>query len=275
MHSTRKAALKKLLEERRALIDPTTHNLPPYTPGPGRRPGLTQQQVADLCNVSLGAYRNLESGTTAADVHLLRRVATLLCLNEQEWIAACRYAGIGDPPGPLTPASGKQVPGVWQKVVDDQGHPAYVTDASWDLIAYNKAFARLFPEGRIPWNVMRWMMLDQDGRRMLTDWHTAWAPLVLPQLQAALAARPDDETLQGLERDVLADPDCAPIYKAGGAYIHPDGDERPILHSVDGPGWVTMCAAQPLTAPGARHITLIFHPGEQRAHERTPVLRSR
>ncbi|MFF2731822.1 helix-turn-helix domain-containing protein [Streptomyces sp. NPDC058008] len=275
MHSARKAALKKLLEERRGLIDPTTHKLPPYIPGPGRRPGLTQQQVADLCNVSLGAYRNLESGSTAADVHLLRRVAALLCLNEQEWIAVCRYAGIGDPPGPLTPASGKEVPGVWQKVVDGQIYPAYVTDASWDLIACNTLFAQLFPQGRLPRNVMRWMMLDPVGRQMLTDWHTAWAPLVLPQLEAALAARPDDETLQRLERDVLADPDCAPIYKAGGAYIHPDGDERPILHAVEGPGWVTMCAAGPLTAPGSRHITLIFHPGEQRAHERTPPLRAR
>jgi hypothetical protein len=274
MHNARKAALKKLLEERRGLIDPTRHGLPLYIPGPGRRPGLTQQQVATLCNVSLGAYRNLESGATTADVNLLRCVATLLGLNEQEWIAACRYAGIGDPPGPLTPASGKQVPGVWQEVVNGQQHPAYVTDASWDVIAYNKPFVRLFPQGRVPWNTMRWMMLDRDGRHTLTDWATAWAPLVLPQLQAALAARPDDETLQRLERDILADPDCAPIYKRGGAYIHPDGDERPIRHAIEGPGWVTMCASQPMTAPGARHITLIYHPGEQRAHTRTPVLQS-
>ncbi|WP_329047077.1 helix-turn-helix domain-containing protein [Streptomyces sp. NBC_01422] len=275
MHETRKAALKKLLEERRSLIDPTAHNLDPYIPGPGRRPGLSQQQVADLCHVSLGTYRNLESGTTTPSVDLLRCVATLLGLNEQEWVSLCRYAGIGDPPGPLTPRSGKEVPGVWQEAVDGMIHPTYVTDASWDLIAYNKPFIKLFPEGRIPWNVMRWMLLDQDGRRMLTDWRTAWAPLVLPQLKAALAHRGDDETLQNIERDVLADPDCAPLYKAGGAHIHPDGDERPIHHAVQGPGWVTMCAAQPMTAPGARLIVLVFHAGESRAHTRTPVLRSR
>lgn len=275
MHSTRHTALKRVLEERRSLIDPTAHGLPQYIPGPGRRPGLTQQQVADLCNVSLGAYRNLESGATAADVHLLRRVATLLGLNEQEWIAVCRYAGIGDPPGPLTPRSGKEVPGVWQEAVDGMIHPAYVTDASWDLIAYNNAFAKIFPEGRVPWNTMRWMALDPDGRCTLTDWHTAWAPLVLPQLKAALAHRGDDEILQQLERDVLADPDCAPIYNGAGAHIHPDGDERPIHHAVEGPGWVTMCAATPMAAPGARIIVLIFHAGAQRAHVRTPVLRSR
>ena len=276
MHETRKAALKKLLEERRGLIDPSTYDIAPHPRGKkGRRaPGLSQQQVADLCHVSRNTYVNLESGITVPDVSLLRRVATLLGLNEQEWIAVCRYAGIGDPPGPLNPASGKELPAGWQKVVDDQGYPAYVTDASWDVIAYNKPFERFFPEGRVPWNTMRWMTLEPDGRRMLIDWRTAWAPLVLPQLSAALAARPDDETLQRLERDVLADPDCAPIYEAGGAYIHPDGDERPIRHAIDGKGWVALHASQPLTAPGARHITMIFYPGEQRTHTRTPPLRS-
>lgn len=273
-----KAALKALLEERRSLVDPTRHGITLPT-GKGRRaPGLgvTQQHIDKLCHVTPGTYRRLESGAYHnPPISLLRSVARLFTLNEQEWTALCRFAGIGDPPGPLTPASGKEVPGVWQEVVDGQTHPSYVTDASWDLIAYNKPFVRLFPEGRIPWNVMRWMMLSPDGRHMLTDWHTAWAPLVLPQLQAALAARPDDETLQHLERDVLADPACAPIYRAGGAYIHPDGDERPILHALDGPGWVTLCASQPMTAPGARHIILIFHPGAKRAHARTPVLRSR
>lgn len=276
MHETRKAALKDLLEERRGLIDPTAHGYP-RPPGKGRRaPGLTQKQVADLCAVSLTTYRNLESGTgPTPSVDLLRCVGTLLGLNEQEWVSLCRFAGIGDPPGPLTPRSGKEIPGVWQEQVDGNIHPTYVTDASWDLVAYNKPFARLFHDGRVPWNTMRWMTLDPAGRRMLTDWHTAWAPLVLPQLKAALAARPDDETLLRLERDVLTDPDCAPIYKTGAGHIHPDGDERPIRHAVEGPGWVTMCAAEPMAAPGSRVVTLIFHAGERRSHARTPVLRSR
>ncbi|MFW3477430.1 hypothetical protein [Streptomyces microflavus] len=112
------------------------------------------------------------------------------------------------------------------------------------------------------------------GRTMLTDWHTAWAPLVLPQLRAALAARPDDPILRGLEEDVLNDPDCAPIWDNALGHIHPDGDERPLLHAEDGPGWVTMCASEPMAAPGARHITLIFHAGEKRTYGRAPVLRA-
>ncbi|MEU1327202.1 helix-turn-helix transcriptional regulator [Streptomyces microflavus] len=275
MSKVSKDALRKLLTERRGLIDPAGHGFSRPSKQGLRAPGLTQYQVDELTGRTGGTYRRLESGrypNPPADY--LRAVAALFALNEQEWTSLCRYAGIGDPPGPLTPASGKQVPGVWQEAVDGMHHPAYITDASWELIAHNAPFAALFPGGQVPRNTMRWMVLEPAGRHMLTDWHTAWAPLVLPQLRAALAARPDDPILRGLEEEVLNDPDCAPIWTGSVAHIHPDGDERPLLHAEAGPGWVTMCAAQPMAAPGARLIVLIFHAGEQRAHARTPALRA-
>ncbi|MEV0579466.1 MULTISPECIES: MmyB family transcriptional regulator [unclassified Streptomyces] len=268
-----KKALRDLLTERRALIDPTGHGFQRPARQGRRAPGLSQHQVDQLCHRTLGTYRRLESGSYPnPPVDLLRDIAVLFALNEQEWVSLCRYAGIGDPPSPLTPRSGKEVPGVWQEAVDGMTHMAYVTDASWELIAYNAPFTRLFPNGRVPANTMRWMLLDPDGRSTLTDWATAWAPLVLPQLRAALATRPDDEVLRRIEKEVAVDPACAPIWESGGAHIHPDGDERPLLHASDGPGWVTMCAAQPMTAPGARLIVLVFHPGARRAHSRVPVL---
>jgi hypothetical protein len=270
-----KKALRDLLRERRNLVEPNEHGFERPT-GQGRRaPGLSQHQVDLLCHRTLGTYRRLESGAYPnPPADLLRDVATLFALNEQEWVSLYRFIGIGDPPGPLTPRSGKEVPGVWQEAVDGMTHMAYVTDASWQLLAYNAPFARLFPGRRVPTNTMRWMLLDSDGRNTLTDWATAWAPLVLPQLKAAIAARPDDEILRQLEKEVLADEDTAPIWDAGGTHIHPDGDERPLLHAIDGPGWVTMCAAQPMTAPGARLIVLVFHPGSRRAHIRTHMLRA-
>lgn len=176
-----KKALRNLLKERRALVQPEGHGFERPT-GQGRRaPGLTQHQVDQLCHVSLGTYRRLESGAYPnPPVDFLRDVAVLFALNEQEWRSLCRYAGIGDPPAPLNPRSGKEVPGVWQEAVDGITHMAYVTDASWELIAHNAPFARLFPNGRVPTNTMRWMLFDPDGRNTLTDWATTWAPLVLP-----------------------------------------------------------------------------------------------
>lgn len=270
-----KRALRALLRERRELIDPEAHGYD-RPQGRGRRArGLSQQQVDELTSRAQHTYNRLETGSmTSPAVDYLRQVARLFGLNEQEWVSLCRYAGIGDPPGPLNQSSGLEVPGVWQEAVDGISHMAYVTDASWNLLAHNEPWADLFPGGRIPGNTMRWMLLDAEARDVLLEWKTVWAPLVLPQLRAALAVRPDDETLRQIEKEIVADPDLAPIWGAGGAHIHPDGDERPILHAAHGPGHVTMCAAQPLTAPGARLIILLYHPGKKKAHARVPMLRA-
>ncbi|OON83061.1 XRE family transcriptional regulator [Streptomyces tsukubensis] len=225
---------------------------------------------------TIGTYHRLECGSMPTPpVDLLHDVARLFALNEQEWISLFRYARQQDPPHPLHLTSGKEVPGVWQEAVDGIGHMAYVTDASWDLLAANDAFTEMFPEGRLPRNTLRWMLLEPEGRKTLTDWPTAWAIPVLSQLKAALASRPDDEILRQIEKEVLADPATSHLYEEGGAYIHPDGDERPLLHAIRGAGWVNMCAAQPLSAPGARLIILVFKPGQRRAHARTGLLRVR
>lgn len=265
-------ALRNLLQERRALIDPEVKGFE-RTIGQGRRaPGLSQTQVDLLLNRGIGTYSRLESGRMPnPPVDLLRDVARLFALNEQEWTSVCRYAGIGDPPGPLNPASGKEVPGVWKEAVDGISHIALVTDASWEVLAYNEACADLFPDRQVPTNTMRWMLLSPVGRRMLTDWSTAWAPLVVPQLRAAIAARPDDQILRAIEKDASTDPDLAVFWQGGGAHVHPDGDERPIVHAQHGPGWLQVCVAQPMAAPGARFIIMIFRPGAQRA-PRAPML---
>ncbi|MCX3061190.1 MmyB family transcriptional regulator [Streptomyces beihaiensis] len=268
-----KKALRALLRERRALIAPESHGFSRPT-GQGRRaPGLSQHQVDQLLHRTLGTYHRLESGSYPnPPADLLRDVACLFGLNEQEWVLLCRYALLQDPPGPLHQSSGKEVPGVWQEAVNSVSHMAYVSDASWDLLAWNQAFADLFPDHRPPMNTMRWMLLDPQARCTLVDWSTTWAPLLLPQLRVALASRPDDEVLIQIEKEVVADPEAGPLYEAGGSAIHPDGDERPLLHSRLGPGWATMCAAQPLTTPGARFMILIFHPGPRRPQPRTLTL---
>lgn len=270
-----KTALRALLRERRALIAPESHGFTRPT-GQGRRArGLSQHQVDQLLHRTIGTYHRLESGSYPnPPTSLLRDVARLFGLNEQEWVSLCRYALAQEPPGPLYSSSGKEVAGVWQEAVDSISHMAYVIDASWELLAYNNAFAALFPQGNLPGNTMRWMLLDRIGRESLTDWRNAWAPMVLPQLRAALTARPHDETLRRIEKEVLTDPEVAPLYEDDGALIHPDGHERPLKHAQLGPGWVSICAAQPMAAPGSRLFILIFKAGARRNHTRMPVLRA-
>jgi hypothetical protein len=268
-----KKALRHLLKASRARIDPEAHGLTRPT-GPGRRaPGLSQLQVDQLLHRSPGTYRYLEAGHhDNPPVDLLRGVALLFGYSEQEWTTLCRLARGEHPPGPLYDTSGDAVPSAWDDVVRGTTYPAYVTDASWNLITCNPPFHALFDSGRAPANTMRWMLID--GRDQLTDWATAWAPLVMPQLQHALATRPDDQVLTRIRDDVLADPVSRPLYDLGGTRIHPDGDERPIRHAVHGPGWVTMCVAEPLTAPGSRFMILMFRPGERRQTARPPMLQA-
>lgn len=270
-----KKALKELLRERRALIEPADHGLARPS-GPGRRTaGLSQQQVDELTGRKPNTYYRLESGRyTNPPTDYLRDVGRLFGLNEQEWRSLCRYAGVGDPPYALNPRSGLEIPGVWKECVDGIRHMAYVNDASWNLLAHNEPFADLFPDRRVPRNTMRWMLLDPVARGMLLEWETIWAPLVLPQLRAAIAGRPEDATLQQIAKEALGDPVLARLWEAGGAHIYPDGDERPIHHAVHGPGHVTLCAGEPLGAPGARLIFLIYRHGTQKRHPRLPMLRA-
>ncbi|MFB7592324.1 helix-turn-helix transcriptional regulator [Streptomyces sp. NPDC056169] len=273
---TNKRALKALLSERRDLIEPEDHGLSRPTKQGRRAAGLSQQQVDELTGRPANTYYRLEAGRYPnPPIDYLVQVGRLFGLNEQEWGILCQLAGIGNPPHPLNPSSGLEVAGVWQEALDGISHPAYVNDASWDLLAYNQAFADLFPGGQVPTNTMRWMLLDPDGRQMLLQWKEVWAPLVVPQLRAALVPRSDDQTLLQIAKEVVADPDLAPLWEGSGAHIHPDGDERPIHHALKGPGHVTMCAAMPLGAPGARLIVLIYHPGHKKQHTRVPMLRSR
>lgn len=271
-----KKALRALLRERRALIAPERHGFTRPT-GQGRRaPGLSQHQVDQLLHRTLGTYHRLESGNyTNPPTSLLRDIALLFDLNEQEWTSLCRFALHQDPPGPLLSTSGKQIPGIWQEAVDGIEHIAYVTDASWDLLTYNSAFAELFPDGKVPSNTMRWMLLDTLARDTLMDWSTAWVPWIVPQLRAAITARPDDEILAQIEQEIMEIPEIAAAYEEGGALVHPDGHERPLRHALKGAGWVSICAAQPMTAPGSRMFIILFRPGSERPGPTPPALRAR
>ncbi|MFI7005121.1 helix-turn-helix domain-containing protein [Streptomyces sp. NPDC050145] len=270
-----KKALRALLRERRALIAPESHGFTRPT-GQGRRaPGLSQHQVDQLLHRTLGTYHRLESGNYPnPPSSLLRDIALLFGLDEQEWSSLCRFALHQDPPGPLHSSSGKEIPGIWQEAVDGIEHIAYVTDASWDLLTYNSAFAELFPDGRVPTNTMRWMLLEPEARGTLLQWNTAWVPWIIPQLRAAITARPEDGTLAQIEREILDAPEIAPFYEEGGALVHPDGHERPLRHALKGPGWVSICAAQPMTAPGSRMFILLFRPGPERSVPTPPNLRA-
>ncbi|RLU83056.1 transcriptional regulator [Streptomyces griseocarneus] len=265
--------MQALLRERRSRIAPEDHGLARPSRQGRRAPGLTQSQVDQLLHRALGTYSRLETGAYPNPPEdLLRDVARLLAFSEHEWASLWLYAVHRNPPYPLHQSAGTEVPRAWQDVVEGQSHMAYITDQSWRVLAHNEAFADLFPRREVPENTLRWMTLHPEARTVLTGWREHWIPVILPQMRAAVAALPHDETLAELKADVLADPVVGPLYTDGGqARVHPDGDERPLLHPVKGPGWVTMCSAGPHASPRARLMVLVFRTGEERSAARSPL----
>ncbi|EDY49227.1 transcriptional regulator [Streptomyces clavuligerus] len=282
-----KEALRHFLKWRRQLIDPVELGWPKRT-GRGRRaPGLSQAQVAQALYVSERTYGDLERGESRPGPEFLDNVASVLRMDEREREALYVYALGHEPPASLDPAAGTTVAPAWQRAVSQvSGQASYVNDVSWNILAYNEEFVRMFPqrtaeEPRLPErNMMRWMLLREEAREHhLVDWRARWAGPVAAQLRAAVAAYPENEGLQLLDHEVSEDPVVGPIYRDPAlAYVQPDGDSLPLRHAgyeapqdsrdlrtrcCDGHvpsqlGAVTMCAAAPLGSPGARIFLLPF-----------------
>ncbi len=285
--------MRYLLRWKRGLVNPAALGWPERH-GPGRRPrglGLSQAQVAQALFVTEKTYAEFERGNTAQpSTEFVDNVATVLQMDERERTALYVYALGYEPPVPMHLGTGMNVDPAWEVAVHGvTGQPCYINDVAWNVLAANDEFKGMFPrpEGmaapELPVrSLIRWMLLREDAREHhLVDWETRWAPQVAAQLRTAVAAHPKNADLQQLDKEVGEDPAAGPIYRDHSlAYIHPDGDARPMRHAgfVPAPGaedhrsrccerhepsqlgTVTMCAAQPFGSPGTRFLFLPFAP---------------
>ncbi|MEU4063440.1 helix-turn-helix domain-containing protein [Streptomyces wedmorensis] len=261
--------LKEVLQARRAAIDPVTVGFPRRVPGPGRRAaGLSQEQMDSLLIRTPGTYNRFENGQLAnPGTDLLTTVARTLRLDEQEWAFLWLITRKENPPHALHSSSGTSIAGgVWQRVIDQiSGAIAYVSDAEWNIIVHNEEFRLLFPRGQAPSNVMRWLLLDPEARAdVLLHWETQWASAIMPHLKHSVELRPENPALGRLVHDVLNDPLAGPLWRtyATAPIPHFDGSELPLRHAVHGPGQLTTCLAEPVTAPGARLNLSFYTPRE-------------
>ncbi|MFF1522257.1 XRE family transcriptional regulator [Streptomyces sp. NPDC058284] len=163
----------------------------------------------------------------------------------------------------------------WRTVVEGvTGAMAYIADRHWDVVACNAEFRALFPDGRAPANIMRWMLLDDRAREgTLLNWAEDWAWGACPAVRRAVTNDPADPELVNLAHDVRHDPVAGPIYLATAAAhaLHPDGAVRRINHAVRGPGWVIATAANPLPEIAAQFVMMQYRPGPTRPHQPPPL----
>lgn len=260
-------ALQTLLSRARARVDPADLGLAPRSDPRGRKvEGLTHEHMTRLLGWPEHKYGYVERGKLATiGTDILDPIARILHLTDHEWDALVLYATGSPPAYPLDPRLGTAVPQPWQRVLAGCRDMAYVNDVAWDLVAYNRAFTRMFMRREVPGNTMRWMLLDPEARITLGDWANSWLPLLIPQLRAAVAANPHNRTLAQLQADARRDPVVGERYESPTTeYLQPRAEgSRPMLHAELGPGWATMCAAGPFGVPGGRLMFVLFDQGEQ------------
>ncbi len=260
-------AMQTLLARARARVDPGEFGLAPRGDPRGRKvAGLTHDHMTRLLGWPDHKYGYVERGRLAViETELLEPIARILHLSDHEWEALVLYATGLPPAYRLDPQLGRAVPRAWEQVLRGSREMAYVSDAAWDMVAYNSAFTRVFQRREVPGNVMRWMLLAPEARVTLGDWENSWLPLLVPQLRAAVVANPHNRTLAQLQADAGRDPVVArSLNEPTGEYIGPRAENAlPLIHAELGPGWATLCAAGPFGVPSGRLMFVLFDQGER------------
>jgi DNA-binding XRE family transcriptional regulator len=259
MNDAHRRSLQRLLVTARGRIDPEELGLARTRDPRGMKvPGLTQAQVARALGCSTETYSRFERdrGSTPSS-EFLQRLAEILSLNEYQWRELWLAAVGHGPPWSLHPDTGSSAPDLWRQAVHQLETMAFLGTAAWEVLESNAAFARMFPDGKPPANVLRWMLLEEEAREVvLRDWEHQWCPALISQLITARAAHPHNPALEKLDADVRADALAGRIYREDTeAFLHPN-PELPLQHATLGHGWARMAPAEPLDSPGAR-ITLI------------------
>ena len=141
--SVRRTELAAFLRTRRERISPEEVGLPPGTRR--RTSGLRREELAQLAGVGVTWYTWLEQGRPInASVQVLDAVSRTLRLDPTERAHLFRLA---DVPGAATLAGCDDcpLPPQVQQILDALPFPASVVTERFDLLAWNRLYAMLFP----------------------------------------------------------------------------------------------------------------------------------
>jgi len=140
---TRRTELGAFLRSRRERISPEEVGFPVGTRR--RTAGLRREELAQLAGVGVTWYTWLEQGRPInASVQVLDAIARTLRLDATERAHLFRLA---DAPGATASAGCDEcpLPDEVQRILDSVTLPACVTTERFDLVAWNKIYAALFP----------------------------------------------------------------------------------------------------------------------------------
>ncbi|WP_194292285.1 helix-turn-helix domain-containing protein [Streptomyces jumonjinensis] len=231
----------------------------------GRRrlkPGLTQNETAQLAGVSSAWYRELESGSERRfSDEFLHKLAGVLRLDADERSALFRLAG--NTPTPWLTAPQGPIGEDLRTIIDRMlPSPAYVSNLVWDVLAHNSpAEDDWFFWVGYERNFMRFAFLYPEAREILVNWEKDWAAPSLAQIRFAIIAHPESVELQQLRDEILdGSPEARELWSSQRNRAHPYGDVRR-LRSPEHPGReaeVRITAFSPLANCDLRLVILLL-----------------
>ncbi len=170
---TRENALGAYLRDRRSKLDPAAFGLPLAR---RRTPGLRREEVAQRANVSATWYTWLEQGRGGApSADVLDRIARALLMTDAER-EHLFILGLGRPPEPVYREDESVTPRLQRLVDAFEYSPAMIKNATWDVVAWNRAFATIMTDyGSLPpekRNIMRVIFCSPHVREAQYDWES-------------------------------------------------------------------------------------------------------
>ena len=170
---TRENALGAYLRDRRSKLDPAAFGLPLAR---RRTPGLRREEVAQRANVSATWYTWLEQGRGGApSADVLDRIARALLMTDAER-EHLFILGLGRPPEPVYREDESVTPRLQRLVDAFEYSPAMIKNATWDVVAWNRAFATVMTDyGSLPpekRNIMRVIFCSPHVREAQYDWES-------------------------------------------------------------------------------------------------------
>ncbi|QLY33544.1 helix-turn-helix domain-containing protein [Nocardia huaxiensis] len=213
---TARDELAAFLRTRRARLSPAEVGLPN---GINRRAtGLRRQEVAQLAGISVDYYIRLEQARGAKPSRqVLAALARALMLTVDEREYLFRMGG-ENPPAVTGP--NRTVPHSVRVILDTLATPAYVVDATYELLAWNRAAIPFIGDADAnpdhERNMVRWMFRQaHDHPQWSSESTRCFARSTVADLRAAYARYPGHPALAELVTELLgASPRFADMWNA-------------------------------------------------------------
>ncbi|OCB55836.1 transcriptional regulator [Mycobacterium vulneris] len=194
-----RAELGGFLRIRRESVDRAEHGLPPIR---GRRNGLRREEVAFLSSISVTWYTWLEQGRDInPSRQVLDAIGETLRLSPADQTYLLSLAGFS-PSGAQSPPDSGEPPEHLYRLLEAFGRsPAFAIDPDWEITAWNRAYAALYPRVRTvsheDRNLLSLVFTDPSIRVLMPDWEVESRRFV-SEFRIQNGGRLGDPTVAGL-----------------------------------------------------------------------------